>query len=119
LGNAAAGDAKTDPFLGERHRYAAAAAGSELAIVATGRSILVIAWHLLSNPRRRFRDLGPGFYAARIDPNAASPTTSASPKPSAAPSSSSPPSDPIAHSTPAPLTSAGSCHLPTNSPISD
>jgi hypothetical protein len=118
LGNAAAGDAKTDPFLGERHRYAAAA-GSELAIVATGRSILVIAWHLLSNPRRRFRDLGPGLYAARIDPNAASATTSASPKPSAAPSPSSSPSDPIAHSTPAPLTFAGSCHLPTNSPISD
>jgi transposase len=67
LGNAAADAAKTDPFLGERHRYAAAA-GSELAIVATGRSILVIAWHLLSNPRRHFRDLGPGFYAARIDP---------------------------------------------------
>jgi hypothetical protein len=93
--------------------------GSELAIVATGRSILVIAWHLLSNPRRRFRDLGPGFYAARIDPNAACATTSASPKPSATPSPSSPLSDPTAHSTPAPLTSAGSRHLPTNSPISD
>jgi len=41
-------------------------------------------------PRRRFRDLGPGFYAARIDPNAASAATSASPKPSATPSPSSP-----------------------------
>ena len=119
MGNAAADAAKTAPFLGERHRCAAAATGSELAIVATGRSTLVIAWHLLSNPRRRFRDLGPGFYAASIDPNAASATTSASPKPSATQSPSSPPSDPTAHSTPAPLTSAGSRHLPTNSPISD
>jgi hypothetical protein len=83
------------------------------------RTRLVIAWHLLSNPRRRFRDLCPGFYAARIDPNAACAATSASPKPSATPSPSSPLSDPTAHSTPAPLTSAGSRHLPTNSPISD
>ena len=50
MGNAAASAAKTDPFLGERHRCIARRRGSELAIVATGRSILVIAWHLLSNP---------------------------------------------------------------------
>jgi transposase len=39
------------------------------AVAATGRSILVITWHLLSDPTARFRDLGPGFYAARIDPD--------------------------------------------------
>jgi transposase len=38
------------------------------AIVAIGRSILVIAWHLLSDPDARYRDLGSGFYATRIDP---------------------------------------------------
>jgi hypothetical protein len=28
---------------------------------------LVIAWHLLSEPDARYCDLGPGYYAARID----------------------------------------------------
>ena len=32
-----------------------------------GRSILVIVWHLLSDPDARFHDLGAGFYDARID----------------------------------------------------
>ena len=68
LGNAAAGAAKTDTFLGERHRRIARRRGSKRAIVATGRSILVIVWHLLADPAAQFRDLGPGFYAARIDP---------------------------------------------------
>jgi transposase len=27
-----------------------------------------ITWHLLSDPDARFRHLGPGYYAARIDP---------------------------------------------------
>ena len=68
LGNAAAGAAKTDTFLGERYRRIARRRGSKRAIVALGRSILVIAWHLLSDPAARFQDLGPGYYAARIDP---------------------------------------------------
>ena len=68
LGNAAAGAAKTDTFLGERYRRIARRRGSKRAIVALGRSILVIAWHLLSDPEGRFYDLGPGYHAARIDP---------------------------------------------------
>jgi transposase len=68
LGNAAAGAAETDTFLGERYRRIARRRGSKRAIVAVGRSILVIAWHLLSDPDARFTDLGPGFYATRIDP---------------------------------------------------
>jgi transposase len=68
LGNAAAGAAKTDTFLGERHRRITRR-GSKRAIVATGRSILVIVWHLLSDPTAHFHDLGPGFYATRIDPD--------------------------------------------------
>jgi transposase len=68
LGNAAAGAAKTDTFLGEKYRRIARRRGSKRAIVALGRSILVIAWHLLSDPDARFSDLGPGYYAARIDP---------------------------------------------------
>ena len=68
LGNAAAGAAKTDTFLGEKYRRIARRRGSKRAIVALGRSILVIAWHLLSDPGAHFTDLGPGYYAARINP---------------------------------------------------
>ena len=68
LGNAAAGAAKTDTFLGEKYRRIARRRGSKRAIVALGRSILVITWHLLSDPDARFCDLGPGYYATRIDP---------------------------------------------------
>jgi transposase len=67
LGNAAAGAAKTDTFPGEKYRRIARRRGSKRAIVALGRSILVIAWHLLSDPDARFCDLGPGYYATRID----------------------------------------------------
>ena len=67
LGNSAAGAAKTDTFLGEKYRRIARRRGSKRAIVAVGRSILVIVWHLLSDPDARFEDLGPGYYAERID----------------------------------------------------
>jgi transposase len=68
LGNAAAGAAKTDTFLGERYRRIARRRGSKRSIMATGRAILVIVWHLLPDPDARFHDLGPGYYDARIDP---------------------------------------------------
>ena len=68
LGNAAAAVARTDTFLGERYRRIARRRGATKANVAVGRSILVIIWHLLSDPDARFHDLGPDFYAARIDP---------------------------------------------------
>jgi transposase len=41
--------------------------GAKRAIVAVGRSILIIIWHLLRNSTARFHDLGPGFYDTRID----------------------------------------------------
>jgi transposase len=68
LGNAAAGAAKTNTFLGERYRRIARRRGSKRAIVAIGRNILVITWHLLSDPSAPFHDLGPGYHAERIDP---------------------------------------------------
>src|SRR5262249_57617349 len=74
LGNAAAGAAKTNTFLGERYRRIARRRGSKRAIVALGRSILIITWHLLADPTARFHDLGPGFYADRIDPQPPTPT---------------------------------------------
>src|SRR6266540_229425 len=67
LGEAAAAAGKTNTFLGERYRRIARRRGTKKAIVAVGRSILIIIWHLLSDPDARFHDLGPGFYDTRID----------------------------------------------------
>jgi transposase len=66
LGEAAVAASKTDTFLGERYRRIARRRGKQRAIVAVGRSILVIVWHLLSDPTLRFHDLGAGFYDTRI-----------------------------------------------------
>jgi hypothetical protein len=67
LGEAAVAASKTDTFLGERYRRIARRRGAKRAIVAVGRSILVIVWHLLSDPTVRFQDLGAGFYDTRIN----------------------------------------------------
>ena len=69
LGNAAAAAGKTDTFLGERYRRIARRRGAKRAVVAISRSILIIIWHLLSDPETRFHDLGSGFYASRTDPD--------------------------------------------------
>jgi transposase len=69
LGEAAVAAGKTDTFLGERYRRIARRRGKKKAIVAVGRSILVIIWHLLSDPDARFHDLGPDFYDNRIGPD--------------------------------------------------
>lgn len=68
LGEAAVAAGKTDTFLGERYRRIARRRGKKKAIVAVGRSILVIIWHLLSDPDARFHDLGSDFYDNRIGP---------------------------------------------------
>jgi transposase len=67
LGEAAVAAGKTNTFRGERYRRIARRRGAKKAIVAVGRSILIIIWHLLSDPDARFHDLGPGFYDTRID----------------------------------------------------
>jgi transposase len=67
LGEAAASAARTDTFLGERYRRIARRRGKLKALVAVARSILVIIWHLLADRAARFRDLGSGYYASRID----------------------------------------------------
>jgi transposase len=68
LGNAAAAAGRTDTFPGERYRRIARRRGAKRAIVAVGHSILVITWHLLSDPDARYHDPGPDYYATRIDP---------------------------------------------------
>src|ERR1022692_4091352 len=67
LGQAAAAAAKTDTFLGERYRRLVKRIGKLKALVAIARSILVIIWHLLSDPAARFTDLGPGYHDSRTD----------------------------------------------------
>jgi transposase len=68
LGEAAVAARRTDTFLGERYRRIARRRGKKKAIVAIGRSILVIVWHLLSDPEARYHDLGADFYDNRIGP---------------------------------------------------
>jgi transposase len=68
LGEAAVAAGRTDTFLGERYRRIARRRGKQKAIVAVGRSILVIVWHLLADPQARYRDLGADWHEAHINP---------------------------------------------------
>ncbi|MEV0431560.1 IS110 family transposase [Micromonospora sp. NPDC050495] len=65
LGEAAVGAARTSTFLGERYRRLARRRGKKKALVAVGRSILTIIWHLLSDDQTTFTDLGPTHYDNR------------------------------------------------------
>jgi transposase len=67
LGEAAVAAGRTNTFLGERYRRIARRRGAKRAIVAVGRSILIIVWHLLADPTVRYQDLGPGFYDTRVN----------------------------------------------------
>ena len=69
LGEAAVVAGHTDTFLGERYRRIARRRGPKRAIVAIGRSILVIAWHLLADDDTRFTDLGSDHYTRHINPD--------------------------------------------------
>jgi transposase len=68
LGNIAASAGRTQTFLGERYRRIRRRRGPQRAIVAIGRSVLVIVWHMLSDPETAFQDLGVTFYDTRINP---------------------------------------------------
>jgi transposase len=69
LGEAAVSAGGTNTFLGERYRRIARRRGKKRAIVAVGRSILIITWHLLSNDNNQFHDLGPDYYDSRVNLN--------------------------------------------------
>ena len=66
-GQAALGAAGTATFLGERYARIARRRGKAIAQVAVARSIMIIAWHLLSDPAARYRDLGPDWHASRTN----------------------------------------------------
>jgi transposase len=62
IGEAAAGAARTKTFLASRYKRIVKRRGKKRALVAVGNSILVIAWHLLSDPAAHFTDLGPDWH---------------------------------------------------------
>jgi len=70
LGEAAVGTSKTNTFLAARYRRIARRRGQPRAVVAIGRSILVIIWHLLHDPDTRYHDLGADHYTRHVDPTA-------------------------------------------------
>ena len=67
LGEAAVGAGHTGTFLGERYRRFARRRGKKKAIVAVGRSLLVIIRHLLSDPEAHYSDLGSANYPTHIN----------------------------------------------------
>jgi transposase len=67
LGEAAVSAGRTDTYLGERYRRIARRRGKKKAIVAVGRSILVVVWHLLSDPDTGFHDLGSDYYDTHLN----------------------------------------------------
>ncbi|MGH8920746.1 MAG: IS110 family transposase [Actinomycetes bacterium] len=58
---------KTDTFLGARYRRLAKRMPKAKALAALERSILVIIFHLLSDPTATFEDLGADYYDRRLD----------------------------------------------------
>jgi hypothetical protein len=69
LGEAAISAAGTDTFLGARYRRIAKRRGKKRALVAVGRSILVIVWHLLAADDARFTDLGGDHFTKHLNPD--------------------------------------------------
>jgi transposase len=67
LGEIVAGVSRTDTFLGERYRRLARRRGKNRAIVGVGNSVLTIVWHLLTDPKARYHDLGSDFYQSKIN----------------------------------------------------
>ena len=70
LGETVVAAARTNTFLAARYRRIARRRGQPRAVVAVGRSLLVIIWHLLTDPGSRYQDLGADHYTRHIDPTA-------------------------------------------------
>jgi transposase len=67
LGEAAVVAGRTETFLGARYRRLLRRRGKKKAIVAVGRSLLVIIWHLLADPDTRFHELGADHYDRHVN----------------------------------------------------
>jgi transposase len=62
IGEAATATIRTRTFLAARYKRIVRRRGKKRALVAVGNSILVIAWHLLSQPGTHYTDLGPDWH---------------------------------------------------------
>jgi transposase len=58
---------RTETFLGARYRRLSRRIGGNRACCAVARSIIVIIWHLLSDPEARYTDLGPDWHQRKTD----------------------------------------------------
>jgi transposase len=67
LGEVAVVAGRTDTFLGQRYRRIARRRGAKRAIVAVGRSTLVVIWHLLADDDTRFTDLGADHFTKHVN----------------------------------------------------
>ena len=67
LGEVAVMAGRSKTFLGARYARIARRSGKPRAILAVGRSILVIIWHLLADHTEQFHDLGPGYCDAHVN----------------------------------------------------
>lgn len=66
LGEIVAAGSRTPTFPGARYRRLARRRGKNRAIVATGNTVLTIAWHLLSDPEATYHELGPDWHQSRL-----------------------------------------------------
>jgi transposase len=81
MGEAAVTAGQTDTFLGERYRRIARRRGKKKAIVAVGRSILIIVWHLLPTPTPASTTSAPTSTTPASAPSARNAPTSVNSKP--------------------------------------
>jgi transposase len=72
------GASRTHTFLAGRYRRLARRRGKKRAIVATGNTVLTIAYHLLADPTASYTDLGPAFYDSKTGRQRHAATSSAS-----------------------------------------
>jgi hypothetical protein len=86
--------AEPTPFLGECDRRIAKRRGKKRAMVALGRSLLVITWHLLANDDLTFIGLRRDHFTKHLNPDRQKPNHIANWKPSATPSPSPQPPKP-------------------------
>ena len=70
LGEAVVCTGRTNTFLGARYRRITRRRGKKKAIVAVGRSTLVIIWHLLADPDTRFHELGADHHDGHVNTHA-------------------------------------------------
>ncbi len=68
LGEAAAAASRTHTFLGSRYKRVVKRRGHARALVATMRSILIIAWHLINDPNATYQDLGEHWHQRLTNP---------------------------------------------------